>query len=123
MRQTTLWMSSFAKHAKQTRKEKFLLKMERMMPWDELSKAIEPHYPKLEGSGRRPAGVERMLRIHFMRHWLDLSDPGLEDALYDMACLRQFARISLGRETAPDETTICKFRHVLEGAGPRGCFI
>ena len=117
MRQTTLCEGSFAKYTKQTKKEKFLLQMERIIPWDELSKAIEPHYPKPEGSGRRPVGVERMLRIHFMQHWLDLSDPGMEDALYDLPCLRQFARIDLGRETAPDETTICKFRHILEGAG------
>ena len=117
MRRTTLREGSFTKRAKQIRKEKFLLRMARIIPWGELSKAIEPRYPKLEGSGRRPAGVERMLRIHFMQHWLDLSDPGLEDALYDLPCLRQFARIGLGRETAPDETAICKFRHVLEGAG------
>ena len=66
---------------------------------------------KRSSSGRAHVG------IHFMQHWLDLSDPGMEDALYDLPCLRQFARIDLGRETAPDETTICKFRHILEGAG------
>ncbi|WP_423908940.1 transposase [Candidatus Spongiihabitans sp.] len=117
MRQTTLCEGGFAKHAKQTKKEKFLLWMERIIPWDGLSKAIEPRYPKLEGSGRGPVGMERMLRIHFMRHWLDLSGPGMEDVLYDLPGLRQFARIDLGRETAPDETTICKFRHILEGEG------
>ena len=58
-----------------------------------------------------------MLRIHLMRHWLDLSGPGMGDALYDLPCLRQFARIGLGRETALDEPAICKFRHILEGAG------
>ncbi|WP_423908630.1 hypothetical protein [Candidatus Spongiihabitans sp.] len=81
MRRTTLREGGFAKHVKQTRKEKFLLRMARIIPWDELSKAIEPRYPKLEGSGRLSARVGRMLRIHLMRHWLDLSGLGMEDAL------------------------------------------
>ena len=114
MRQTTLAEGSFAKYKKQTRKEQFLHQMDQIIPWKELSKAIEPHYPRPKGSGRRPVGIERMLRIHFMQHWFNLSDPGMEEALYDMAVMRDFAGIDLGREAAPDETTICKFRHLLE---------
>ena len=114
MRQTTLAEGAFSKYKKPTRKEKFLAQMDEIIPWKELSKVIESHYPKPRGSGRRPIGIERMLRIHFMQHRFNLSDPGMEEALYDIPTLRAFAQIDLGREPAPDETTICKFRHVLE---------
>lgn len=114
MRQTTIAEGTFAKYKKPTRKEKFLGQMEEIIPWKELSAVIEPHYPKPKGSGRRPIGIERMLRIHFMQHWFNLSDPAMEEALYDIPALREFAQIDLGREPAPDETTICKFRHILE---------
>lgn len=114
MRQTTLAEGSFAKYKKETKKEIFLNQMDQIVPWKELSKVIAPHYPKPKGSGRRPVGIERMLRIHFMQHWFNLSDPGMEEALYDIPSMREFAGIDLGREAAPDETTICKFRHLLE---------
>jgi transposase, IS5 family len=74
---------------------------------------IEPHYPKA-GNGRPPVGVERMLRIYFLQQWFNQSDPGVEEALYDSVVLRQFAGIDLGQEPVPDETTVCKFRHLLE---------
>ena len=77
----------------------------------ELTEAIVPFYPTPEGAGRRPIGIERMLRIHFIQHWFNLSDPAAEEALYDSRSLRQFVGIDLGREPVPDETTICKFRH------------
>jgi IS5 family transposase len=114
MRQTRIAEGSFVKYKKVTRKEQFLNQMDQIIPWKELSKAIEPHYPKPKGSGRRPVGIERMLRIHFMQHWFNLSDPGMEEALYDIPAMRDFAGIDLGNEAAPDETTICKFRHLLE---------
>lgn len=114
MRQTSLAEGSFVKYKKVTRKEQFLNQMDQIIPWEELSKAIEPHYPKPKGSGRRPVGIERMLRIHFMQHWFNLSDPGMEEALYDIPAMRDFAGIDLGNEAAPDETTLCKFRHLLE---------
>ncbi len=90
--------------------------MEQIIPWKELCEAIEPYYPKPEGAGRRPVGIERMLRIHFLQHWFELSDPGTEEALYDSRAMRQFVGIllDLGREPVPDETTICKFRHLME---------
>ena len=88
--------------------------METIIPWKELSEAIEPYYPKPEGAGCRPIGVERMLRIHFPQHWFNLSDPAAEEALYDSRAMRRFAGIDLGREPAPDETTVCKFRHLME---------
>jgi IS5 family transposase len=75
---------------------------------------IEPFYPKNDGPGRPVIGLERMLRIHFLQHWFNLSDPAVEEALYDSRAMRSFVGIDLGREPAPDETTVCKFRHLLE---------
>ena len=88
--------------------------MNRVVPWAELAAAIEPFYPKVEGAGRPPVGVERMLRLHCLQQWFNLSDPAVEEALYDSRAMRQFVGIDLGREPVPDETTICKFRHLLE---------
>ena len=114
MRQDTFSDAGFEKYKKKTRKEQFLDEMEKIIPWQELTAAIEPFYPKPEGAGRRPVGIERMLRIHFIQHWFNLSDPAAEEALYDSRALRQFVGIDLGREPVPDETTICKFRHLME---------
>ena len=87
--------------------------MERVVPWKELYALIDPFYPKA-GKGRPPVGLERMLRIHFLQSWFNLSDPAAEEALYDMESMRRFVGIDLGNEPVPDETTICKFRHLLE---------
>jgi len=114
MRQQTLADGSFEKFRKKTRKELFLDAMEQIIPWQDLCVAIEPYYPKPEGAGRRPVGIERMLRIHFLQHWFDLSDPGAEEALYDSRAMRTFVGIDLGREPVPDETTILNFRHLME---------
>ncbi len=114
MRQDSFSDAGFEKYRKKTRKEQFLEEMETVIPWKELTAAIEPFYPKPEGAGRRPIGIERMLRIHFIQHWFNLSDPAAEEALYDSRSLRQFVGIDLGREPVPDETTICKFRHLME---------
>jgi len=106
-------MTGFERYTKKTRRAAFLEEINQVVPWRELCALIEPHYPKA-GSGRPPIGVERMLRIYFLQQWFNLSDPGVEEALYDSAALRQFVGIDLGREPAPDETTVCKFRHLLE---------
>jgi IS5 family transposase len=112
--QKTLAMASgFERYSKQTRRERFLEEMNRVVPWSELCSLVEPHYPKA-GNGRRPVGLERMLRIYFLQQWFDLSDPGVEEALYDSRAMRGFVGIDLGQEPAPDETTVCKFRHLLE---------
>ena len=105
--------TGFEKYTKKTKRALFLEEMERVVPWGKLSGLIEPHYPK-PGNGRPAIGVERMLRIYFVEQWFNLSDPGVEEALYDSAVLRQFVGIDLGQEPAPDETTMCKFRHLLE---------
>ena len=106
-------MNGFERYTKKTRRAAFLEEMNQVVPWHELCRLIEPHYPK-PGNGRPPIGVERMLRIYFVQQWFNLSDPGVEEALYDSHALREFVGIDLGQEAAPDETTVCKFRHLLE---------
>jgi IS5 family transposase len=113
MRQVTLATAGFDRYAKTTRRAAFLLEMEQVVPWPALCALIEPYYPK-PGNGRPPIGVKRMLRIHFLQQWFNLSDPGVEEALYDSLAMRRFAGIDLGREPVPDETTMCRFRHLLE---------
>src|ERR1700741_3428160 len=96
-----------------TRRQRFLAEMEKVVPWQRLLSAIEPHYPKGE-RGRPPIGLERMLRIYFLQQWYGLADEGLEDALYDSQALRGFAGIELTRDPVPDATTPLHFRHWLE---------
>jgi IS5 family transposase len=115
--QRTLAMAAgFEKHAKQTRRAEFLAQMEIVVPWRELCVEIEPFYPKA-GNGRPPVGLERMLRMYFLQQWFNLSDPAVEEALYDSLAMRHFVAIDLGQEPVPDETTVCKFRHLLEHHG------
>jgi len=110
---TLAMMTGFERYTKKTRRAIFLEEMEQVVPWRELCALIEPHYPK-PGNGRPPVGVERMLRIYFLQQWFNLSDPAVEETLYDSAVMRQFVGIDLGHEPVPDETTACKFRHLLE---------
>ena len=113
MKQLTLATAGFEKYGKTTRRAAFLAEMERVVPWAKLKALIEPAYPKA-GDGRPPVGLERMLRIYFLQHWFNLSDPAVEEALYESVSMRAFVGIDLGREPVPDETTVCKFRHLLE---------
>jgi IS5 family transposase len=113
MRQVTLATVGFERYSKPTRRAAFLEEMNRVVPWRELCALIDPVYPKA-GKGRAPVGLERMLRIYFLQQWFNLSDPGAEEALYDSLTMRRFAGIDLGRKPVPDETTLCKFRHLLE---------
>jgi len=106
-------MTGFERYRKKTRRAVFLEEMEQVVPWKKLCALVEPHYPK-PGNGRPPVGVERMLRIYFLQQWFNLSDPAVEETLYDSVLMRQFVGIDLGREPVPDETTVCKFRHLLE---------
>jgi len=113
MKQQTL--SGFEKFGKTTRRAQFLSDMDRIIPWTELAAAVEKVYPKgSEAGGRPPIPLERMLRVYFLQLWFNLSDPAVEEALYDSVAMRSFAGIDLGAEGAPDETTVCKFRHLLE---------
>jgi IS5 family transposase len=106
-------MTGFERYTKKTRRAIFLEEMEQVVPWHELCALIEPHYPK-PGNGRPAVGVERMLRIYFLQQWFNLSDPAVEETLYDSGVMRGFVGIDLGHEPVPDETTACKFRHLLE---------
>src|ERR687896_2608835 len=118
MGQQSFAAGDFETYRKPTRRERFLDEMERVVPWAELCALIAPAYPgEPVGAGRRPVGLERMLRIYFLQHWFNLSDPAVEEALYDSRAMRAFVGIDLGREPAPDETTVCNFRHLLEGEG------
>ena len=83
MRQRTLAEEGFERYRKLTRREEFLDEMEQVIPWSGLCAVIEPFYPKGGGRGRPPVGVERMLRIHLLQQWFNLSDPAVEEALYD----------------------------------------
>lgn len=106
----------FAAHGRVTRKAKFLIEMNGLIPWAALCELIEPHYPKV-GNGRPPIGLERMLRLHFLQLWFNLADEACEEALYDTALFREFAMIDLGQERVPDATSLLRFRHLLEAHG------
>lgn len=103
----------FEKYTKTTKRAQFLRDMDRVIPWSELCELIAPVYPTA-GAGRPPRELEMMLRIYFLQQWFNLSDPAAEDALYDSVSMRRFVGVDLAEARAPDETTICRFRHLLE---------
>jgi IS5 family transposase len=103
----------FEKYAKTTKRAQFLGDMDRIIPWSDLCELIAPVYP-VAGAGRPPRELEMMLRIYFLQQWFNLSDPAAEDALYDSVSMRRFVGVDLAEGRAPDETTICRFRHLLE---------
>lgn len=114
MKQTTFASLAFERKKKQTRRERFLAEMEKVVPWAALLAVIEPHYPTTGRRGRPPMPLATMLRIYFMQQWYALSDPAMEDALYEVESMRRFAGLDLTDDAMPDETTILKFRHLLE---------
>jgi IS5 family transposase len=111
--QPSFSQAEFAAKKKTTRREKFLTRMEALIPWTKLLAVIEPFYPKGE-RGRPPVGLERMLRVYFLQQWYGLADEALEDALYDSQALQAFARVDLLADGVPDATTLLKFRRLLE---------
>ena len=117
---TTMQLSfgdgEYAGKRKKTRREIFLSEMEQVVPWSALLKLIAPHYPTLGQRGRQPYALATMLRIHFLQQWYALSDPGMEEALYEMPVMRRFAGLG-GLDNIPDETTILNFRRLLETHG------
>ncbi|WP_019937292.1 IS5 family transposase [Bordetella sp. FB-8] len=112
MSQLSFSEAEYVGKRKQARREKFLGEMDRTIPWDYLAGEVAKHYPLSSKVGRQPYPIETMLRIHFMQQWFALSDPAMEEALYDSLSMRQFAQLPGGR--VPDETTILNFRHLLE---------
>ena len=104
----------YAAKKKVTRRDRFLAEIEAITPWVELERTIAPFYPSNGGRGRPPIGLARMLRMYVAQQCFGLSDEGIEDALYDSQAIRRFVGIDLSRESAPDATTLLKFRRLLE---------
>lgn len=108
-----LSFASITPKDKKIRAEKFLEEMDKVIPWKKLETIIEPHYPKA-GNGRRPLNLLLMLKIYCLQQWYNLSDPGMEEAIYDRLSFQRFLEIDLMLDRIPDETTILHFRHLLE---------
>ncbi|MCG3171195.1 MAG: IS5 family transposase ISBmu2 [Pseudomonadales bacterium] len=117
MKQVSFSDAEFAAKKKVTRRERFLSDLDRLVPWQALAAVIEPHYPKSGERGRPPIGLERMLRMYVAQNALGLSDEGIEDAIYDSGSVRRFVGVDLAAESAPDATTLLKFRRLLETHG------
>jgi len=111
--QTLASQTSFSKYGRKSKRELFLDQMNQVVPWSDLLALVEPVYPKA-GNGRQPVGLAIMLRTYFLQQWFGFSDPGMEEAFYDSPVLQRFAGVDLGVAAAPDETTILRFRHLLE---------
>ncbi len=112
MAQRTFAELEYEGKKKQTRREKFLARMEDLIPWERLEERIRPYYPQA-GRGRRPYELAVMLRVHCVQLFYNVSDPGMEDMLYEIESVRRFVGLRLG-DALPDETTILNFRHLLE---------
>lgn len=119
MKQLSFAEVEFSKKPKQTRRERFLLEMEAVVPWARLEAVIKPHYPKT-GNGRSPYKLSVMLRIHCMQQWFGYGDAAMEEALHEVPLLRRFAGLDIGSDTIPDESTILGLRHLLERHGLSG---
>jgi IS5 family transposase len=114
MRQQSLASHAvFEKYGRKSRRELFLDEMEKVVPWSGLEALVRPHYAKA-GNGRQPVGLSIMLRTYFVQQWFNLSDPGVEELLYESPVVRRFVGVDLGIASAPDETTVLRFRHLLE---------
>ena len=112
--QPTFASVGFDIYRRPTRKHEFLRRMNRVIPWEELAKEVQPYYPKKEGLGRPAKPLIWMLKLYFLQLWYGLSDPATEDQMYDSHAVQEFLGLDLGKDWPPDETTICKFRHLLE---------
>ncbi len=115
-KQQTFASAAWTRKGKVTHRERFLSEMDAVIPWSRLVSLIQPHYHQGK-TGRQPHDLERMLRIYFMQQWFNLSDPQAEDAIYDSESMRRFARVELDDDKVPDESTILRFRHLLEKHG------
>jgi hypothetical protein len=113
MKQLTLAAVGFERYAKTTRRAAFLAEMERIVPWSALCRLIEPFYPK-PGNGRPPVGVERMLRLYFLQQWFNLSDPAVEEALYDSF------RVAMSNRATERQQAACRQQRLVEAADVAG---
>ena len=114
MKQRTFSQAEYGAKKRQTRRDRFLAEIDRITPWSALIADIEPFYPKSNGPGRPPRGLETMLRMYIAQQCFGLSDEGIEDAIYDSMAIRNFVGIDLSIQDAPDATTLLKFRRLLE---------
>lgn len=114
MDQITFSEAEYQNKKRKTRREIFLERMDKLIPWKQLEKKVARYYPKGQ-NGRPPYPLPAMLRVHCMQLFYNLSDPAMEDALYEIESMRHFAGLKLDR--LPDETTILNFRHFLEQHG------
>ena len=106
----------YGRKKKHTKREQFLTYMDEITPWDELVERIRPYYYK-NGRGRKPRGIETMLRMYLLQTWFRLSDNALEDAVYDSYAMRQFMHLDFMRQSVPDATTLRRFRKVVAQSG------
>ncbi len=107
----------YTQRRKKTRREIFLEKMDRTLPWDEWEEQVRPHYPSGR-RGRKPQSIRRMLKMFMLRTWFCLSDRGTEEEVYDSYSMKSFMQIDFTTgEQVPDSTTLCKFRKILREAG------
>ena len=113
MSQMTFSDFEYSNCKKKTKREEFLDVVEEVIPWDEWVAIIKPYYPRGK-RGRPTKGIEKMLRMYLMQSWFNLSDEGIEDAIYDSYAFRKFMGIDFNNEQVPDATTLLKFRHLLE---------
>src|ERR1700730_10576697 len=102
-RQSLARQGVFEKYGRTSRRELFLEEMEQVVPWSALESLVRPHYAKA-GKGRQPVGLSIMLRTYFVQQWFNLSDPGVEELLYESPVIRRFVGVDLGIAAAPDET-------------------
>jgi IS5 family transposase len=114
-RQLTFTDEEYGARRRTGRREKFLMIMDKLVPWGELVKEIEPYYPRSGKRGRQPLGIETMPRMYFLQVWFNLADEALEETIYDSYAMKKFMKIDFYEEDAPDATTLLKFRHLLEG--------
>ncbi len=113
MKQLSFSDVEYSLRKRMTKREEFLRAMDEFIPWEEWVSYIEPYYPRGR-RGRPPMGIEKMLRMYLLQCWFNLSDKGVEDAIYDSYALRWFMKINFADEQVPDATTLLKFRHLLE---------
>lgn len=113
MNQLTFSDMEYSNRKKKTKREEFLNAMEEIIPWKYWVDMIRPCYFN-NRRGRKPIGIETMLRMYLMQIWFNLSDEGIEDSVYDSYAMRSFMHIDFNEQQVPDATTLLKFRHMLE---------
>lgn len=113
MKQQTFSDIEYSNRRRKTKREEFLDSMDEMIPWDYWVSIIKPYYPSGK-RGRPPKSIETMLRMYLMQNWFNLSDEGIEDAIYDSYAMRSFMHLDFLTEQVPDATTLLHFRHLIE---------